>query len=73
MPGMMRSRKSGCMCIDCDGPQIADRASEKRSWQHWRDEYEATVDEALTDWCPHDLRACPFDVSFCCTAFREES
>jgi hypothetical protein len=33
MPGMMRSRKSGCLCRDCDGPQMANRANEKRTWQ----------------------------------------
>lgn len=32
MPGMMRSRKSGCMCRDCAGPRVADRASDKRGW-----------------------------------------
>lgn len=34
MPGMMRSRKSGCLCLDCCGPRIMDRTSEKRDWRH---------------------------------------
>jgi hypothetical protein len=33
MPGMMRSRKSGCMCVDCSGPRVPDRASESREWK----------------------------------------
>lgn len=33
MAGMMRSRTSGCLCLDCSGGWGADRASEKRAWR----------------------------------------
>lgn len=43
MPGMMRGRKSGCLCPDCGGPRIADRASEARDWRR-------------TEWAQSDPR-----------------
>jgi hypothetical protein len=45
MPAMMGSRKSGCLCPDCSGPRISDRASENRGWRDlekraWGDDIE---------------------------------
>lgn len=68
MPGMMRSRKSGCLCADCDGPLIATRASDKRAWTDWRDEYETDPINECVDECPRDHRPCPYDADLCCTA-----
>lgn len=60
MTRMMRwSCSRGC-CVR-DG-----RAGEKRDWQRWPGEYAETLDEQLTDWCPHDLRVCPNDTRLCC-------
>lgn len=72
MPGMMRSRKSGCRCLDCGGPQIADRAAEKRAVAKWRSEYETAPDNVCQDECPLLHWSCPPNTSHCCTATRVE-
>lgn len=48
MPGMMRSRITGCQCLDCAGGWCADRASEKRDW--WREVLEE-ADLTITRRC----------------------
>lgn len=72
MPGMMRSRKSGCMCADCAGPRIADRAGEKLVLLHWRDEYETAPGDECQDECPLLHWSCVPDTGHCCTATRVE-
>lgn len=66
---MMRSRVSGFS----DGPWGPDRATEKRAWRHWLDEYETDPGIAVPDdECPYGHRPCPFDTTACCTRGREE-
>ncbi len=67
MPGMMRSRTTGCTCC---GDWVADRAVERRALLRWRDEYETRPVNVVQDECPLLHWPCPPDTETCCVAAR---